>query len=104
MSDRYIARNQAVAARALGGNMVIMAPDSSLFTLNEVATAIWEAADGCTPLAEIIQGVVCAQFDVDPQVARGDAEAFIERLAKHGVLLISDKPITGPQLEGRIQP
>ena len=97
MSDCYIARNQAVAARALGGDMVIMAPDSSLFTLNEVGTAIWEAADGCTPLADIIQGVVCMQFDVDPETARGDAEAFVERLAKHGVLLVSDKPITGAQ-------
>ena len=36
-----------VAARAVGGEMMIMsAKDSTLFTLNEVAMAIWEAADG----------------------------------------------------------
>ena len=35
-----------IAARAVGGEMMIMsAKDSTLFTLNEVATAIWEAID-----------------------------------------------------------
>jgi hypothetical protein len=85
-----------VAARELGGEMIIMsAADSTLFTLNEVATAIWKAADGVTPLREIIEQNVCAEYDVVPAVAVADAESFVQELASHGILLISEKPILG---------
>jgi hypothetical protein len=93
MSDSYIARSQAIAARALGGNMVIMSGASSLFTLNEVATAIWEAADGSKRLSQIVEQVVCRDFEVDPQVARSDAEELVEKLVGHGLLVTSDQPI-----------
>jgi hypothetical protein len=47
----YIARSSAIAARALAGEMMVMnSADSTFFTLNEVATAIFQAADGRTPL------------------------------------------------------
>ena len=47
----YVARSTAIAARSLGDEtMVMSAADSTLFTLNEVATMIWQAADGATPL------------------------------------------------------
>ncbi len=94
MNDRYIARSTAIAARMLGGEMMVMsAVDSTFFTLNEVATSIWQAADGRTPLSEIVNRVVCAQFEVDPELARADAEHFVEELSKHGILLVSDSPI-----------
>ena len=51
MSEIYMTRSQAVAARELGGEMMIMSGrDSSLFSLNPTASAIWQAADGATPL------------------------------------------------------
>ena len=65
MSPRYIARNSNIAARLLGDEMIVMsARDSTLFTLNPVAAEIWQAA-----------------------------EAFVEQLASHGILLVSDQPI-----------
>ena len=65
MTEKYIARSTAIAARMLGGEMMIMsAVDSTFFTLNQVATAIWQAADGRTPLAEIVARIVCEEFDV----------------------------------------
>ena len=40
MSALYIARSTEIAARVLGGEMMIMsARDSTLFNLNDVATA-----------------------------------------------------------------
>ena len=52
MSPVYIARSKEVAARMLDGEMMIMfARDSTLFSLNETASAIWKAADGVTPLS-----------------------------------------------------
>lgn len=94
ITEKYIARSSAIAARLLGGEMMIMsAADSTFFTLNEVATAIWQAADGCTPLSEIVAARVCSEFDVNPDQAAHDAEQFVKDLSQHGVLLVSDQPI-----------
>ena len=98
MSDRYVARSPEIAARLLGDEMIVMSiRDSTLFTLNPVATAIWLAADGSAPLLEIVKTKVCAEFDTDLGVAYSDAEAFTEELASHGILLISDQPIASLQ-------
>jgi Coenzyme PQQ synthesis protein D (PqqD) len=95
IADKYIARSSAIAARLLGGEMMIMSTaDSTFFTLNEVGTAIWQAADGCTPLSKIISGKVCAEFDVEQTEAQEDAEEFVDQLSKHGILLVSDRPIS----------
>jgi hypothetical protein len=94
MSEMYIARSPAVASRVLDGEMVIMsAIDSTLFSLSEVATVIWQAADGLTPLSGIVRKRICVEFDVTPAVALRDAEAFVEDLARHGILRVSDSPI-----------
>jgi Coenzyme PQQ synthesis protein D (PqqD) len=102
MKEIYIARSSAVASRVLDGEIVIMsATDSTLFSLSEVATVIWQAADGRTPLSEIVRSRICAEFDVAPDAAYRDAEAFVEDLARHGILhvsseaIVADQPTTG---------
>ncbi len=94
MNDCYVARNPVVAARAIGGTIVIMSAESHLFTLNEVASAIWNAADGITPLSQIVEKVICAEFDVDPATAQVDAEQLVADLSQHGVLIVSKEPIS----------
>jgi len=74
--------------------MIMSARDSTLFTLNEVATTIWQAADGRTPLSEIVESKVCTEFEIAPEQAFEDAESFVRELAGHGVLLVSDQPIS----------
>jgi hypothetical protein len=97
MNATYIARSTAVAARRLGNEMVIMsALDSTLFTLSEVAAVLWQAADGRTPLDEIVRERVCTAFDVDGETALRDAEEFVRALAERGVLLVSAEPIAQP--------
>jgi hypothetical protein len=94
MSSRYIARSPKIAARKLGDEMIVMsAVDSSLFTLNEVAAAIWQSADGRTPLETIVANSVCDQFEVSETEAMRDAEEFVTKLSGHGILLVSDQPI-----------
>ena len=94
MSETYIARSSAIAARLLAGEMMVMnSVDSTFFTLNEVATAIWQAADGRTPLREIVRDHVCGQFDVEPNQAQADAQQFVAELSSHGILLVSDHPL-----------
>ncbi|HEV2618149.1 MAG TPA: PqqD family protein [Candidatus Acidoferrales bacterium] len=94
---RYVARSVDVAARVLGDEaMILSARDSTLFILDEVATSIWEAADGVTALDRIIAERVCSQFDVAPETALKDAEIFVEQLGAHGILTVSDTPIDVP--------
>jgi hypothetical protein len=94
MSEKYVVRSSAIAARMLAGEMMVMnSADSTFFTLNEVATAIWQAADGHRPLSRIVKEDVCEKFDVDPARAQADAEHFVAELASHGILLVSDHPI-----------
>ena len=95
MSETYISRSSAIAARMLAGEMMVMnSADSTFFTLNQVATAIWQAADGRTPLREIVREQVCEQFDVEPEQAQVDAEQFVTELSSHGILLVSDHPLS----------
>jgi hypothetical protein len=94
MGPLYIARSTAIAARTIGGEMMIMsARDSALFSLNPVGTLIWQSADGVTPLEEIVQQKICNEFDVDPEDALSDAESFVNGLAGHGILVLSSQPI-----------
>jgi len=98
MTAKYIAPSRSIAARRLGDEMVIMsAVDSTLFTLNPVATALWQAADGRTPLSEIVAGTICREFEVEPELAYRDAEALVNDLAGHGILLVSEEPIASAQ-------
>ena len=93
----YVARSTSIAARALGDETMIMsATTSTLFTLNEVASVIWQAADGVTPLDQIVATKICPQYDIAPELALKDAEALVEDLASHGILLLSDKPLPPP--------
>jgi hypothetical protein len=79
----------------LGDEMMVMsAVDSTFFTLNEVASVIWQAADGKTPLSEIVETRVCEEFEIGREVAERDAREFVEELARHGILLVSDQPFT----------
>ena len=77
--------------------MIMSAVDSTFFTLNEVATVIWQAADGRTPLSAIVASKICREFEIDPDQAGRDAEQFISELSQHGILMVSDQPIASPE-------
>jgi hypothetical protein len=89
----YVTRSHSVAARELAGEMMIMsATDSTLFSLNETATLIWNAADGKTSLRDIVENKICPEFDIDPETASRDAETLVSNLASLGILQLSSEP------------
>ena len=91
---QYVARSTRVAARMVGDEMMIMSGrDSTLFVLNGTAALLWDAADGVTPLDEIVAQKICTQFDVEPSVALRDAADVVNRLAGHGLLRVSNTPL-----------
>ena len=94
MSDVFFMRAGQLAARQVAGEVVILrAHDSSLYVLNPVASAVWEAADGRTPLDAVVRDVICHDFDVDAETARRDASELLAALAAEGLLRTSDQPI-----------
>jgi hypothetical protein len=93
----YVRRSASVAARMLGGEMMIMSGrDSTLYSLNPTAAAIWNAADGVTPLERIVEEKICALYEAEPAEALRDALELVEGLAREGILLVSGSPLQEP--------
>ena len=89
----YILRSPNVAARRIGDELMIMfAQDSSLFSLNETAAILWNAADGSTPLADIVARDICPAFDIDAETALRDATELAQGLAERGILQVGEQP------------
>jgi hypothetical protein len=94
-TEIYLTQSPDTAARTIGDDTLIMSTlDSTVFVLNSVGTAIWNAADGATPLSRIVQDRVCGDFEVTNEQAFADAKEFVDQLAEHGILSISDAPIS----------
>lgn len=89
----YILRSDNVAARQIGDELMIMsARDSALFSLNETAALLWRAADGATPLADIVVRDICPAFDIDAETALRDATELAHGLAERGILQVGEQP------------
>jgi coenzyme PQQ synthesis protein D (PqqD) len=72
--------------------IVLPIANSTLFTLNEVATLVWEAADGRTPMSKVVDTKICKRFDITPDQAQRDVEDFVNELTQHGIPLVSERP------------
>lgn len=94
MSDKFIRRSRETAARKLGDEtMILSVRDSTLFSLNEIAGIVWQAADGRTPLGEIVARAIVPVFEVDAATAYRDALELVDELARHGILDVADHPL-----------
>lgn len=51
----------------------------SIFTLNEVASRVWELLDGKRPLDAIVE-TICDEFEVTSDVAGSDVHELLESL------------------------
>ncbi|WP_240098598.1 PqqD family protein [Thermomonas flagellata] len=89
----YILRSPQVAARRIGDELMIMSGQASaVFSLNETAALLWDAADGRTPLQEIVRTRICPRYAVDVDTALADALELVQGLAGHGILQVADRP------------
>jgi hypothetical protein len=103
--DVFPSRAPRLAARKVGDEMVILkADDSSLFVLNAVGTAVWQAADGRTPLRVIVDDIICREYAVDRDTAQRDLDEFVEALLAAGVLQISHQPIGADEFSDPVGP
>ena len=62
----------------------------SIYTLNEVATTIWQLIDGRKSVSEIVEEI-CKVYDVRREEAEKDTLEFLNTLKEAGILRISDE-------------
>jgi hypothetical protein len=94
MSDTFVRRSPKTASRMIGGEMVILSiTDSALFNLNEIASLLWQAADGRTPLRAIVEREIVPQFEIDGETAYRDALELVGELSRRGILELADQPM-----------
>jgi Coenzyme PQQ synthesis protein D (PqqD) len=90
----YVARSSKLASRVLQGETIILSPkNSQLYSLNAIATLIWQEADGKSTLSEIVERRVCPEYEVDFETACKDANELVADLAGQGLFITSDRPI-----------
>ena len=95
MWTMYIRQNPDTPARTIDGEAIVITPeDSTLHTLNDTATYIWDRADGTRTL-EAIAGEMLEEFEVDAATVKTESLAFVEDAVKRGLMLASDRPGAG---------
>jgi hypothetical protein len=88
---RGIRKNPKVVARRHKGKGFLvpvsekMAEMRKVFELNELGWLIWQKLDEADDLAALAE-IITAEFEVDPETAREDAQAFVDGLLRVGAL------------------
>ena len=84
--NHVLQRQHEVAWRLIDGEAVVITPvDSTMHSLNDTGTRIWEAIDGQRSLKEVAQ-LLATEFEVDRDRAQKDTLWFVECLAKKGLV------------------
>jgi hypothetical protein len=79
-----------VATRIVDGSAVIVAADSGQVTvLNKVGTRVWELIDGTRNVGEIVR-MIQSEYAVEPEQARQDVHALIQKLLLAHILLLNE--------------
>lgn len=90
--ESYPIRVPDVVGRVVEDEAVLVLPErGQVKVLNEVGARIWELANGQRPVNEIA-ALICAEYEVDPEVAASDTLEFLADLESRGVIRVSDEP------------
>jgi hypothetical protein len=93
MWNLYLRQNPDTPARTIDGEAIVITPDdSTLHTLNDTATFIWDRADGTRTLDAIVVEML-DEFEVDEATLRKDALAFVDDAVARQLLLTSERPV-----------
>jgi len=96
ISNRYFVREKDLVTRSIAGETIIVPVRNnvgdldSIYTLNEVGSAIWELIDGKNSIVQIVE-VVCDAYDVTSEVAKEDIIDFLNTLDTSGLIHLSSE-------------
>jgi len=83
------------ATREIAGETIIVPVRSntndldSIYTLNELATLIWQLLDSRTNVDQIVEAV-CREYDISPEEARRDTLDFLQSLEADDLIIFLD--------------
>lgn len=79
-------RHPGVIEELIDDEAVLLMPHAAtVLVLNEVGRTIWTLIDGKRSAATIA-AALCAEYEVNPEQARADTEAFLGELRRRGLL------------------
>ena len=89
--NQYPKPHPQTAGRVIDREAVLILSESSeVNVLNYVGSRIFELADGTHTISEIAQ-IISSEYDVSAEEAQEDTIAFINKLEKRHVLILSHK-------------
>lgn len=81
---------EAVLFRELEGEAVILNLESeAYYGLDEVGTRMWEVLSTSTTLEGAFEQLL-SEYDVEPTTLRTDLQEFVDQLATHGLVALSN--------------
>ena len=91
-NSSYVIQNLKMACRIVDGEAVILdLTNSKLYSLNPVATLIWEMSEDRTRIKDIVDKIV-EEFEVERSQAEADCLQLIDDFAGKRLLLIEENP------------
>jgi hypothetical protein len=92
---KYYTKDTDLVTRSIAGETIIVPIKNnvgdldSIYTLNEVATAIWQLIDGKKSVSQMAEEI-CTTYDVTPEEAKKDTLEFLNSLKEAGLLRLSE--------------
>ena len=89
--NKYFIKEKDLVTRDVAGETIVVPVRSnvgdldSIYTLNEVGTAIWGLIDGRKDVQKIIEKI-CSEYEISAEEAEQDIFEFIEQLKEIGVV------------------
>ncbi|MBU0567040.1 PqqD family peptide modification chaperone [bacterium] len=89
MKEKLLKRGEKTASRIVEGEAIIFTPeDSTIHSLNEVGTRIWELLEEERSIEDIVK-TVCNEYEIEEKEAEQDIVEFIKEL--HGKKIVDVK-------------
>lgn len=89
--DLYPQTSPGIVGQVLDEEAVLLRPEAGkVSVLNEVASRIWQLADGSRTIGEIAEGIA-EEYQVDLAQAQADTIEFVNLLITKGILVVSDR-------------
>jgi len=86
----YLTQDRKTAYRVISGEAVIVDPSTSmLYSLNPVATLIWETSSERTTVEKIVDRIV-EEFEVERSAAEKDCLEFARDFIDKGILIAEE--------------
>ena len=91
MVKRHFAKKNDWVTREIAGETIVVPIRShvgdldSIYTLNELGTAIWKFIDGKTSVGQIVESI-CRDYDIQPEVAQKDILDFLGSIEAAGLI------------------